>query len=257
MALAKAYKGYTGMMWDKLSVIATWQPDVQLAVGDVVTGGPGGVVTRETTLQALGVPSDRLACTEHEAAPVREHKGVTISASGSVAVNAVAAAGKARASFTEQASFLVVTSQGQQRSVGSMADARAVVEELSASKVWQPEWHLVTAVRSYPACTIVIAKSGGVEAEVSVNVPVTGVVGVEGVKAGADVSVNADHASYWVMPFSSTPLFEAVGMKRRLLRRQSAVQVAYLTRDTDPLDDAEAELVFAAQRSSPADFGLL
>ena len=43
MPLAEAYKGYTKTMWDRLSVLATWQPDVTLSVGDVVTAGAGGV----------------------------------------------------------------------------------------------------------------------------------------------------------------------------------------------------------------------
>jgi hypothetical protein len=59
------------------------------------------------------------------------------------------------------------------------------------------------------------------------------------------------------MPFTTTPLFEAIGMKRRIRRRPSAVQVAYLLRDGNAPDNAEDESVWTAQRSSPTDFGLL
>jgi len=187
---------------------------------------------------------------------------VTIGASGAAVV---AAAGKARASFAKQSSFLVVTNQGSLDAIDTMADARAVVEDLAARGMWGGDWHLVTSVRSYPACTIVIAKSAGVEAEVTVDLSAAGVVVPEGIRAGAGVSVNSDQASHWVMSFDSTPLYEAIGMRRRGLRRRaSATQVEYLTRDQDPgettigMSEAfEEEVVWTAQRSSPTDLGLL
>jgi hypothetical protein len=262
MALAETYKAYTGTMWDKLSALATWQPDVPLAVGDVVTAGAGGVVTRETTLAKLGVPADRLPHSRHDAAPVREHSGVSINASGSAVVTT---AGKARASFSKQSAFLVVTAQGWLDTADSMADVRAVVEDLHARELWGLGWHLVTSVRSYPACTIIIAKIAGAEAEVTVDLGAAALGVPEGIRAGAGVSVNSDHASHWVMSFDCTPLYEAIAMKRRGLRRRtSATQVEYLTRDRDPAgveddlsEEFEEEIGWTAQRSAPADLGLL
>jgi hypothetical protein len=259
MPLAETYKGYAKTIWDRLSALATWPPDMPLAVGDVVTPGPGGVVTRETTLAKLGVPPEQLTHSRHTASPVREHSGVTVTASGSAVV---ASAGKARASFARQSSFLVVTEQGWLDSTDSMADARAIVEDLAVRGLWGAGWHLVTSVRSYPACTIVIAKDAGAEAEVSVDLSAAGVAVPEGIRAGAHVGVNSDHASHWVMSFDSTPLYEAIGMKRRGLRRRaSATQTDYLTRDLDaagadePLP--EEDFLWIAQRSSPLDLGLL
>lgn len=259
MPLAETYKGYAKTMWDRLSALATWQPDVPLAVGDVVTPGAGGVVTRETTLAKLGVPPQRLAHSRHTASPVREHSGVAVTASGAAVV---ASAGKARASFARQSSFLVVTEQGWLDATDSMAEARAVVEDLAARELWGPGWHLVTSVRRYPACTIVIAKDAGVEAEVTVDLSAAGVAVPEGIQAGAHVGVNSDHASHWVMSFDSTPLYEAIGMKRRGLRRRaSAAQTEYLTRDLDAVGTdeslSEEDFVWIAQRSSPLDLGLL
>lgn len=259
MPLAETYKGYTGTMWDRLSALATWQPDVPLSIGDVVTAGAGGVVTRETTLAKLGVPPERLTHSRHPASPVREHSGVTITASGSAAV---ATTGKARASFAKQSSFLVVTNQGWLGAMDSMADARTIVEDLAARELWQPGWHLVTSVRRYPACTIVIARNAGAEAQVTVDLSAAGIAAPEGIQAGVGVSVNSDHASHWVMSFDSTPLYEAIGMKRRgLRRRMSATQTEYLTRDYNPAGadepSPEEEVVWTAQRSSPLDLGLL
>jgi hypothetical protein len=117
-------------------------------------------------------------------------------------------------------------------------------------------------VRSYPACTIVIAKDAGAEAEVTVDLTAAEVPVPEAVTAGAHVGVNSDHASHWVMAFDSTPLYEAIGMKKRGLRRRpSATQTEYLTRDLDAAgaDDPvpEEDFVWIAQRSSPLDLGLL
>lgn len=259
MPLAQTYKGYTRTMWDRLSALATWQPDVPLSVGDVVAAGAGGVVMRETTLAKLGVPQDRLTHSRHTASPVREHSGVTISASGSAVV---AASGKARLAFAKQSSFLVVTRRGWLDAMDSMTDARAVVEDLHLHEMWRPGWHLVTSVRGYPACTIVIASSAGAEAEVTVDLSAAGLAVPEGVLAGAAVNVNSDHASHWVMSFDSTPLYEAIAMKRRVLRRHtSATQTEYLTRDQNPSEADEPlsgeEAVWTAQRSSPVDLELL
>ena len=259
MPLAETYKGYAKTMWDRLSALATWQPDVPLAVGDVVTPGAGGVVTRETTLAKLGVSPERLTHSRHMASPVREHSGIAVAASGSTVV---ASAGKARASFARQSSFLVVTEQGWLDATDSMAEARAVVEDLAARELWGPGWHLVTSVRRYPACTIVIAKDAGAVAEVTVDLSAGGVAVPESIQAGAHVGVNSDHASHWVMSFGSTPFYEAIGMKRRGLRRRaSATQTDYLTRDLDAVgaDESlsEEDVVWVAQRSSPVDVGLL
>jgi len=59
MSLGEAYKGYTSTMWDRLSTLATWQPDVPLSVGDVVTAGAGGVSSRAKP------PSLRSACPQN------------------------------------------------------------------------------------------------------------------------------------------------------------------------------------------------
>lgn len=260
MALAETYKAYTGTMWDRLSALATWQPDVQLSVGDIVSGGAGGVVTRETTLAKLGITAERLPHSRQAAAPVREHSGVSITASGTAVVSS---AGKARASFSKQSSFLVVTAQGWLDAADNMADVRTIVEELHARDAWDAGWHLVTSVRRYPACTIVIAKTAGAEAELAVDVGgAAGLAPLEHISAGAELSVNSDHASHWVMGFDSTPLYEAIGMKRHGLRRRlAATQVEYLTRDQDPDENEDEqydeETVWTAQRSSPADLGLL
>jgi hypothetical protein len=261
MALAETYKAYTETMWTKLSALATWQPDVRLAVGDVVSAGAGGMVTRETTLTSLGVPDDKLRHSRHRAAPLRENNGVTVNVSGNV--NATSA-GQARASFSKQSSFLVVSSPGWLDTADSMADVRSLVADLHAREIWKPGWHLVTSVRNYPACTIVIARTAGVEAEVAVDLTAAGVATPEGIRAGAGVIVNSDHASHWAMDFNCTPLYEAIAMKRRGLRhRTSATQVEYLTRDEGGHHDAhepadhEEEVVWTAQRSSPDELGLL
>jgi hypothetical protein len=257
MTLAETYKGYAKTMWDRLSALATWQPDVPLAVGDVITPGAGGVVTRETTLAKLGVPP--LTHSRHMASPLREHSGVTVTASGSAVIASV---GKGRASFARQSSFLIVTDQGWLDAADSMVDARAVVEDLAARDRWGLAWHLVTSVRSYPACTIVIAKDAGAEADVVVDLSAAAVPIPEAIRAGAHVGVNSDQVSHWVMSFDSTPLYEAIGMKRRGLRRRaSPTQIEYLTRDWDATDadetPSEEDLVWVAQRSSPLDLGLL
>src|SRR5947209_5937435 len=127
MPLAATYRAYASTVWERLSALATWQPDVPLSVGDVVTAGPGGVVTRETNLAEVGVPADRLTHSRHNAAPVRIHRGVAMGVSGS----AVASVARARASFSTESSFLVVTAEGWVEAVDSMAVARAVVEDLA------------------------------------------------------------------------------------------------------------------------------
>ena len=58
------------------------------------------------------------------------------------------------------------------------------------------------------------------------------------------------------------PLYAAIGMKRRGLRRRaSPTQTEYLTQDLDAVgaDEAppEEDFVWLAQRSSPLDLGLL
>jgi len=261
MPLSDNYRTYASTLWDRLSALATWQPDVRVTVGDIVATGAGGVIGRQTSLAELGIDADRLRPSRGVAAAVGEHSGVSIDASGSASV---ASAASAHAQFSSQASFLMVTAEGRLDSVLNMAEARRVVEEVAKAGDWQSGWHLVTSVRTYPACTVVIAKNAGVRAGVTLDLSAAGLT-PGAVQAGAAVKVNSDEVSVWAMPFETTPLFEAIGMRRRILRRRAVgTSSRYLTRDNGPeeLEESAAEsaddpAAFSVQISSPTDLGLL
>jgi hypothetical protein len=249
---------YVKAMWENQTSLATWHPDLRISVGDIVAAGPGGLVVRETTLADIGYAQHALTVGTHPAGRVIDHHGVTIKAAAQGTAGGVA---KARASFSSESSFLIVTRTGKQDRVDNLADARVVVKTLVEREVWKPTWHLVTSVRRYPACTVVIAKGGGVEAELEAD---SGVIAnaPASIHAGASVSVDSDCASHWTMNFESTPLYEAIGVRRRgVLRRTEADLVEYLTRDGfqggEAADAMEIEDTWVIQMSSPADLGLL
>lgn len=267
MPVEASYKGYASTLWNLHSSLATWQPDRQLVVGDVVACGAGGVTKPETSLSKLGVPAGRLTVAISDAAAVREHHGVAVSAG---AGGTVAATASAKARFSSDASFLIVTEKGTLQSVSNMADTRALLEELHANGTWQKGWHLVTSVRTYPACTIIIAREKGVEVGVIVAGSAAGLT-PDAVQAGAQVSVNSSQVSHWVMTTHSTPMFEAIGMRRKWRGPQAAdTSHRYLTRDEGTLandempdglslDDGgagEEPNEYIAQMSSPTDLGL-
>jgi hypothetical protein len=256
MVMVTLARTYVKAMWDNQSLLATWHPDVQLSVGDIVTAGPGGLVERETGFADVRGAGGALSVSTHPAARVVDHHGVILQATAQAAASRAATA---RASFSSESSFLIVTQTGEQDRVSSLAEARAAVEELIEEGVWKPGWHLVTTVRRYPACTLIIAKGGGVEAVLDVNTDL-GAATPASVYAGASVSVDTARASHWSMSFESTPLYEAIGVRRRgVLRREDVRHVEYLKRERRGVaeDVAGSENEWVVQMSSPSDLGLL
>lgn len=240
---------YAQAVWDAEGVLATWLPDRQLRVGDVVSRSRDGAGLQVETNIADLVHGEQPGPTTHRAGASRLvlQDGVSFEAS---AVASAPGAG-ARACFAGASSFLFVADQGTVTEYRRLADMRAVLTSLHDRAVWSDGWYLVTAVRSFAAMTLVVAESAGTEVSVQGNS--SHLVSLDLIRAGAGVTVASGRAATWTMG-PSTPLYEALFIRRRLLRGDE-VRTGYLDSPSSgsPEGDGAAEVA----RVTPIQVGLL
>jgi len=202
---------YARAVWKADSLLATWTPDRRIAVGDVVSRGPGGGVLVEGKLSDL-VDGElpRVAVTEAATSTLLQ-SGVTVEASADAGLPA----GVARISLTGSRSFLFTGGTARLKSFETVAGLRTRLVALSGLGRWDAEWHLVTAVREHSASTVMIAESDAVKAEIRVQG--SGIVeSLAGITAGSRVSVTSGRAETYTMG-RCTPFYEALRIRRRLL----------------------------------------
>jgi hypothetical protein len=156
-----------------------------------------------------------------------------------------------RARLSRESSFVFVAEQGRVSEYRRLAGVRAQLSALQASERWHSSWHLVTAVRSFEAATLLIAESAEVEA--AVDLQAGAAVGVDLVRAGGAVNVISGRAASWSLG-ACTPLYEALCVRRRLLRFPRVAD-SYLGEQTVSPVPGKWEPV--VETSRPDDLGLL
>jgi hypothetical protein len=243
---------YAKAVWETEGALATWLPDRSLQVGDIVTrDGTGGAIRVETRLRDL--------VRHEEPGPTVRRPGVERMLlqdgfSFQADADASAPGARVRARLSGASSFVFVAEHGTVTEYRRVADVREAMLSLYARGVWRDSWHVVTAVRSFDACTLVVAEGDDAEAELHVAAP-GGPGGQQVIRAGAGVNVHRGRAATWSLT-ASTPLYEALHVKRRLRRTETAA--SYLDGDPDPRPLADGdETEPTAARVTPEALGLL
>ncbi|WP_219414721.1 hypothetical protein [Pseudonocardia nigra] len=212
---------YAQAVWDAEGVLATWLPDRRLRVGDVVSRSRhGGGLQVETHV-------DRLARTEQVGTVVSRAGAERLFLQDGVSIGAVGEAeapgAGLRGRFARANAFLFAAGGGTVTEYRRLAEVRTALSSLRRRTVWEDGWYLVTAVRSFSMCTLVVGETDGAEVSVQADAAQLGMPTT--VRAGAGVTVTGGRAATWVLG-PSTPLYEALFVRRRLLRDD--VHNAYL-----------------------------
>lgn len=239
---------YANAVWEGERALTTWLPDRHIRPGDIVTregGGPGLRV--ETRLGSLMGSSEPARISRDGAPRVVLQDGVELE----LLSGAAAPGARARARMTRESSFLLAAEKGRISEYRRLAEVREQVSALQAAGRWQWGWHLITAVRSFAAATLLIAESSGAEASVEVEPGDT--AGLELLRAGGAVTVTGGSAASWSLA-ACTPLYEALCVRRRPLRGAQVTGSFLGERTASPVADGEE---LAVDTSRPEDFALL
>jgi hypothetical protein len=227
---------YAKAMWNVDSLLTTWTPDKRLEVGDVIAVESSGTITVERKLSALlDVALPPVSSTAGAESTVVQD-GVSIEVGGSVQT----AHATARVSLTGRESFLFSARSATLHSFDETAPLRTMLMALSALGRWDDGWQVVTAVRQYAACTVVIAETDGVQAELRTDRR-SGITSLAGAAAGGHLSVTSGRAASYTLT-DCTPLYEAVRVRRRLTGTRVAGARPGTRGDAVSADDHRLEL---------------
>ena len=239
---------YGKVMYEREGVLATWFPDRQLRVGDVVSRSETtGVLTVETTLSDLIADTTHPTVTRKGPESVVLQRGVSITFEGGAETNAVGAA--AELAFDHSSSFVFAAQAGHVDQYERLAPIRSEMLALYLHSRWSAEWQLVTAVSGFKSAVVIVARKSGTAARVSVASDKRW-AGFEAVAAAAGMSITRGDAAHWEMK-NATPLYEALEVRPGgLFRGAGVVEGRYL--DADQSQSADLTVV----RSTPHDLSV-
>ncbi len=237
--------GYARAAYEQQGVLATWFPDRVLQVGDIVSRDRRtGALTVETNISAiLGGPAPQLSGVLTTKGPSR--LAFQRGASMDIGLEVNGGVANARVTFSGAHSSVFAALDGSSSSYERLAWARRVIVTLAAEDAWRDEWQLVTGVRSFTNCLVMIARGGGAEARVGLDLA-SGFAGFDALQASLGASITKGDAVKWELA-DCTPLFESLVLHRGLLTGE-AVEQRYLE---DPTADPPAVV-----RALPVDLDL-
>lgn len=205
-------------LFDNQGMLATWLPDRPLRVGDIVSREPRtGILTVDTTLAKL-VPGVRHATiTRTGPTAVTLQRGATIDSTAATGIPGASAALR----FTSASSFVFAARNGTTEEYRHSAPLREALLSLAAANTWRDEWQIVTTVRRFTACTIVIARESGTTARIALD-PATALTGTDSLAAATGVAITSGDASLWELT-DAGPLYEALTVRRNFLTGRPGV----------------------------------
>ncbi|WP_433663789.1 hypothetical protein ACQPW1_17790 [Nocardia sp. CA-128927] len=249
MARSAVGSTYGRTLFENQGVLATWLPDRPLRVGDVVSRAPRtGILNVETTLKAMLNGTKLATVTRTGPNAVTLQRGATIEYTANAGVPGLTA----ELTFTSESSFVFAAKDGSSEEYRQLAETRAALLMLASTGVWRDTWQLVTAVRRFTTCTIVIARQRGTTARISLDgIAIPG--GFDTIAAASGVSITSGDAATWELR-DAGPLYEALSVTRNFWSGQPDVSNGgFMDYDSD---DSPPDSQITVFRAEPTDFDL-
>ena len=232
--MSTAYLRYLREMNLHFGYLATWQPGLPLALGDVGIID-GGVFRRVTTLQALGIPVLIRADESPGDLTYESSSGISMQVKAAGEPSPIGSALlQARAgitfNFTETGAVVFAAVGARSPTLGNLAEIEHAILRLRQSKQWNNRWTIITEVVATQSATVLIStsKSGKVELTVGGNLPIGG-VNLADASLALSVSSSRNVGIRIVCQSSLTPLYQAVkleGVFHPTLERRSGLRSA-------------------------------
>jgi len=239
-------------VYDQQGMIATWFPDRVLRVGDVISRSKhSGSITVEASIGDL--TENPLPGMTSTSGPKRItfQRGASLKVAMSaemVPSVTMMPTVDAEITFSEASSFVFVGSDGSSVAYDQLQLVRKSVLDLAQRGRWRDEWQLVTSVRTFKRCLLLIARESGSVARVSME-SANGPATLESVKTSLGASITRGAAAKWELK-SCTPLYEGLTLRWRTWSGPE-VSDRYLDR---PAATGEAEAIVV--RVDPVGVGL-
>jgi hypothetical protein len=226
---------YSRATYDQQGMLATWFPDRSLRVGDIVSRSERtGALTVQATLDEVTGGAHELPSLTATSGPERLvcQRGATIETAASTSITSVA---RAEVRFSGASSFIFAATQGEAMGYETLRSVRAVIHKLGSRGAWDPGWQLITHVRSFARCLVLISRGTGAAAEFSLTSATAGVGAIaDNLDLSFGASITSGEAVKWELN-ECTPLYEALVLRRGTFVPDS-VDDRYLGApgDTDP-----------------------
>jgi hypothetical protein len=230
---------YGRAAYDQQGVLATWMPDRVLRVGDVVSRSKqtGALTVRTTLKELIGDKHLPLRLVTNKG-PERLvfQRGAAIESSAA----ANSAPGRAELRLSGASSFVFAAEQGTSVGYERTQPVRAAIRELGSRGVWEKDWQLVTNVRTFSRCLVLIARGSGVTA--SIGLAPTAIAAtpvIDNIDAAFATTITRGDAVKWELA-RCTPLYEGLVLRHSMFRPDTVDD-----RFLDEPSDADAPVVRA------------
>jgi hypothetical protein len=209
-------RDYVKIVENATGMLPTWQPDVALELGDIVTaeyGKPNQVVWnihRDSAFAQLPEVAALSSALGAPASPVSFDHEMSYSVSASAGAGPV---GTADVTFQTDRSHVVITAAGTQDSYDSLGPVQQLIAKLYADGVWKRGWNLVVNVRHYPTITLALSDRRQTSASIALTAPAApGIpIAIESLQAGVKFAVKSGTVQQWASAQPTTPFFLALG----------------------------------------------
>ena len=203
---------YAHAAYDQQGVLATWFPDRVLRVGDIVSrSARTGALTVQTDLPSVaetaGMPT---ASTSLGPQRLTFQRGATIE----MGLGANAPATDAHISFAGSSSFMFAATTGSATSYDRLQPVRAAIAKLGSRGLWEPSWQLVTSVRTFENCLLLIARGSGAAARLTIAPTASG-TGLDAIEVALGAAITRGDAVKWELN-TCTPLYEGLVLQRTM-----------------------------------------
>lgn len=224
-----ARKNYLQQLWKRWSLLGVWEPDSQVAVGEV------GVMEDWRFrglrhLEVLAVDFETVSSDARAARLYQSSTGVTVAATGEAAAGTGAGPsteGGVRVAF-DNGGGVVFHAEGtyeiRLRDVGTVQDA---IWRLHMEGKWRREEVLITKVIAAESLVVLIADSDGATVELTAGAAaIPEMPNLADVRLGVQVARHAGMLTAITARGRLTPLYEGICVDRGGLLRRRAVRVA-------------------------------
>lgn len=205
----------------------TWPLDIRVNVGDVVVRSPTGLshvttLSRLATRELPDLNSDDLQVVFE--APREETESIEIANGVSVRMELATDAGAARAKFSFEASgsHLLFIRGGEVRRYHDQLMVNAALEALARAGKWEPEWELISSVRTARRSVLLASMGAGSVASANLDqFDASGIGGIMSILPLLRSGVTWERGAalgIGVVSADSAPLHQAHRVKRWPLR---------------------------------------
>lgn len=217
---------------------AQWFPTATIDLGQIGKLVDGAIFVPKTTLEEEGIPfeiTDDTTAAQLDISSSSEVK-VTFKVGGQVSTTAPSipqASAGVVVEFGRKAAYVIKAGQVFEPRITNVASLEAEILERVRAGRWDPDWVVISQIVKAPKADILVSESSSSRVEITAkgDAKVGEVVQLGNVDAAFQITSQSGKVANFLNSENVTPLFQLVGLKRRLLGR---TRVTTMTEAMEP-----------------------